>query len=145
MRHCLVLQQPMPVGDEQEAQREAAEGARSEAWQALDDMGRAAFSAWRRVRGQVSILNPNATKADNMVTVLDSHAVIWSMGAEGIPVSAQATAWDHIMAAHDIEYHGAENLTRLCIAHILSGERELADPNCRKCRRSLGLGVEDSH
>lgn len=140
-RFALLSRLPLP---EEPSERAESLAQRQEAWSELDETDRLGWDCWQPIRGKVYPVNPMSTGKDSLVG-LETAAVLWSMRANGVPLSRQLGVWQAIELFHDISCHGAEHHRSLCVEHVM-GDGPLADLSCWKCRLYLAdaLSEEDS-
>lgn len=132
LRHAhLVLRQPLPEPIHA-AERAVALGIRKASWESLDEDSRLAWSVWEPIRGQVSMLNQQVAKSDDVTLILDTAAALASMDWMGVPPDARRAVWSGVMSLHDIGSHGLRDFPRICQLHHL-GDRIEHDDGCWKC------------
>jgi hypothetical protein len=103
----------------------------------LSDRAKRAWSAWSLVRRQITILNPNATRADERCVKLDTEAILAGLRMAGVPEPEHVWAWQHVLMLHDVAYHERRGVD-VCFDHGVSCEVEV-DPECDDCRERFGL------
>lgn len=128
------------------AQRARQQRERARLAESLSPRARRVWRAWQMVGGQITVINPNASKASDIRVKLDTEAIVAGIRMADIPPDAesQAWAWEHVLMLHDIACHGGANVTRaICFAHGTAGKDVdvEAHPDCDDCRAMLG--VED--
>lgn len=95
------------------------------------------------VGGQITVINPNASKASDIRVKLDTEAIVAGIRMADVPPDAesQAWAWERILMLHDIACHGGANVTQaVCFEHGVSGKNVDVEyePACESCRVMVG-------
>lgn len=108
----------------------------------LTERAARAWEGWQLVQGQVTVLNPNATKREDVSVKLDTDAILASMRLMGVPARDEAWHWDAVQSLHDINCHDARRVGRsACFVHGVSGPAFSVecDPECEGCREMFGI------
>lgn len=109
----------------------------------LTPRARRAWDAWSKVGGQITVINPNASKAEDVRVKLDTDAILAGMRMTQTPDSDESWAWDRILMLHDIACHDGRNvLHSICGDHGMGGDVEV-DPDCERCMECFGLERAD--